>query len=103
MTMGGCGFGCGRGDSYVSKDVVYRLSSAFLVAGSVEARPLALSLDGLPGSVASFQELWARAGSGLAAIFRKDGSAADPNGLKRQAVRPTPSPGSGTRLPKPAV
>jgi hypothetical protein len=76
---------------------------AFLVAGSVEARPLALSLDTQPGRLAAFQQLWARAGSGLAAIFRKDGSAADPNGLKRQAVRPAPSPGPGTRLPKPAV
>lgn len=73
---------------------------AFLVAGSVEARPLALSPDSLPGSVAAFQELWTRAGSSLAAIFRKDGSAADPNGLKRQEVRRAPTQGSGTRLPK---
>ena len=49
-------------------------SFAFLVAGSVEARPL----EDLPGSVASFQELWARASSSLATIFRKDGSALIP-------------------------
>jgi hypothetical protein len=76
---------------------------AFLVAGSAEARPLALSQDSLPGSVASFQELWARAGSSLSAIFRKDGSAADPNGLKRQGVRPAPGQGRVARLPKPVV
>jgi hypothetical protein len=76
---------------------------AVLVAGSVEARPLARSLDDLPGSVARFQELWVRAGASLATIFRKDTSSADPNGLKRSAVRPAGGQGPATKLPKPVV
>ena len=73
---------------------------AFLVAGSVEARPLVRPSDSLPGSVAAFQELWVRAGASLATIFRKDTSSADPNGLKRSAVHPAPGQRPGTRLPK---
>lgn len=76
---------------------------AVLVAGSVEARPLGQPLDNLPGSVAAFQELWARAGASLATIFRKDTSSADPNGLKRQSVRPAPGQGPGTKLPRPVA
>ena len=76
---------------------------AFLVVGSVEARPLDRFQDGLPGSVAVFQELWTRASSSLAAIFRKDTSSADPNGLKRQSVRPAPGQGPGTKLPRPVA
>ncbi len=75
---------------------------AFLVAGSVEARPLDRPFYNLPGSVAAFQELWARAGSGLATIFRKDTSSADPNGLKR-SVRLAPNQRPGMKLPKPVV
>ncbi len=78
-------------------------SFAFLVAGSVEARPLDRLQDGLSGSVAELQELWVRAGASLATIFRKDTSSADPNGLKRSEVRPAPGQGPGTKLPKPVV
>jgi hypothetical protein len=78
-------------------------SFAFLAAGSVEARPLGQPQDNLPGSVASFQELWTRASSSLATIFQKDTSSADPNGLKRQGVRQVPVPVAGTKLPKPRV
>jgi len=78
-------------------------SFAMLAAGSVEALPLNRPLEGLSGSVAGFQELWVRAGASLAAIFRKDTSSADPNGLKRSEVRPAPGRGPGTKLPRPVV
>jgi hypothetical protein len=79
------------------------VSFALLAAGSIEARPLDRSLDNLPGSVASFQELWTRASSSLATIFRKDTSSADPNGLKRSAVRSAPGQGPAARLTRPVV
>ena len=76
---------------------------AVLVAGSVEARPLGQPQDYLLGSVPSFQELWTRASSSLATILRKDGTGADPNGLKRQGVRPVPAPVAPAKLPKTEV
>jgi hypothetical protein len=55
---------------------------SILTAGAAEARPLAAG----PSVGAFVQELWAWAASGLAPLPTKDGSAADPNGLKRHPV-----------------
>ena len=53
-----------------------------LTAGAVQARPLAAG----PAPAGFLQELWRFAVSGLVPMFTKDGSAADPNGLKRHPV-----------------
>jgi hypothetical protein len=53
-----------------------------LTAGAVQARPLAAG----PSAGAFVQELWAWVASGLVPLPIKDGSAADPNGLKRHPV-----------------
>ncbi len=55
---------------------------SIVTAGAAEARPLAAG----PSAGAFVQELWAWAASGLAPMLTKDGSAADPNGLKRHPV-----------------
>jgi hypothetical protein len=55
---------------------------SILTAGAAEARPLAAG----PSAGAFVQELWAWAASGLVPMPTKDGSAADPNGLKRHPV-----------------
>lgn len=68
---------------------------SILTAGAAEARPLAAG----PSAGAFVQELWAWAASGLVPIPVKDGSAADPNGLKRHPVHSGRAADAGRQVP----
>jgi hypothetical protein len=66
-----------------------------LSAGAVQARPLAAG----PVSAGVLQEIWDWAASSLAPMLTKDGSAADPNGLKRHPVHSIRATETGGQRP----